>query len=64
METQAATLPRVFSFGFWKILCKGTGQVMFQDNAWTGLFFLAGVIRQWLGGLWPVYLCPRLPDIS
>ena len=39
METQAATLPRVFSFGFWKILCKGTGQVMFQDNAWTGLFF-------------------------
>ena len=42
METQAATLPRVFSFGFWKILCKGTGQVMFQDNAWTGLFFLAG----------------------
>ena len=31
METQAATLPRVFSFGFWKILCKGTGQVMFQD---------------------------------
>ena len=43
METQAATLPRVFSFGFWKILCKGTGQVMFQDNAWTGLFFLAGI---------------------
>ena len=31
METQAATLPRVFSFGFWKILCKGTGQVMFHD---------------------------------
>lgn len=29
-------------FWFWKILCKGTGQVMFQDNAWTGLFFLAG----------------------
>lgn len=41
METQAATLPRVFSFGFWKILCKGTGQVMFQDNAWTGLFFFS-----------------------
>ena len=30
-------------FWFLEILCKGTGQVMFQDNAWTGLFFLAGI---------------------
>lgn len=60
METQTVTLPKVFSFGFWKILCRGTGQVMFQDNAWTGLFFLAGiftalmqpVIRLWPGELW------------
>lgn len=42
METDA-TMPRIFSGGFIKVLLKGTGQVMFQDNAWTGLFILAGI---------------------
>ena len=42
METEA-TMPRIFSFGFIKVVLKGVGQVMFQGNAWTGLFFLAGI---------------------
>lgn len=28
---------------FPRTLSRGIGQVMFQDNAWTGLFFLAGI---------------------
>lgn len=42
METEI-TMPRIFSFGFIKVVLKGAGQVMFQGNAWTGLFFLAGI---------------------
>lgn len=40
MET---TMPNIFSFKFLKIVFRGTGQVMFQNNAWTGFFFLAGI---------------------
>lgn len=36
-------MPRILSFEFLKVLMRGTGQVMFQDNAWTGLFFMAGI---------------------
>ncbi|WP_251621885.1 urea transporter [Odoribacter lunatus] len=43
MENQAVALPKIFSLGFWRIVAKGIGQVMFQDNVWTGLFFLAGI---------------------
>lgn len=43
MEKQVIVLPKVFSFGFFRIVSKGVGQVMFQDNVWTGLFFLAGI---------------------
>lgn len=43
MENQTVTLPKIFSLDFCRILGKGVGQVMFQDNAWTGLFFLAGI---------------------
>ncbi len=43
MENKTEVLPGIFSFGFCRILSKGVGQVMFQDNAWTGLFFLAGI---------------------
>lgn len=32
-----------FSFDFIKILFRGTGQVMFQNSAWTGLLFLIGI---------------------
>lgn len=32
-----------FSFDFIRILLRGTGQVMFQNSAWTGLFFLIGI---------------------
>lgn len=38
-----ATLPKIFSGGFFKLCLKGAGQVMFQGNAWTGIFFLAGI---------------------
>lgn len=31
------------SFDFVKILLRGTGQVMFQNSAWTGLLFMAGI---------------------
>lgn len=29
--------------GFFKVLLRGVGQVMFQGNAWTGLLFVAGI---------------------
>lgn len=33
------------------MLLRGTGQVMFQDNAWTGALFLAGIFwGAWQGG--------------
>ncbi len=32
-----------FSFDFIKILFRGTGQVMFQNSAWTGLLFMIGI---------------------
>lgn len=35
--------PDVFSFEFLKILMRGTGQVMFQNSARTGLLFMAGI---------------------
>ena len=31
------------SFDFIKILLRGTGQVMFQNSAWTGLLFMIGI---------------------
>ena len=31
------------SFEFIKILLRGTGQVMFQNSAWTGLLFMIGI---------------------
>lgn len=37
------TLPKVFTLGFFKLFFKGAGQVMFQGNIWTGIFFLAGI---------------------
>lgn len=33
----------LFSFDFIKILLRGTGQVMFQNSAWTGLLFMIGI---------------------
>ena len=32
------------SFDFIKILLRGTGQVMFQNSAWTGLLFMIGIL--------------------
>ena len=32
------------SFEFIKILLRGTGQVMFQNSAWTGLLFMIGIV--------------------
>lgn len=45
METTTTTpkLPAIFTPGFFKLYLKGAGQVMFQRNAWTGIFFLAGI---------------------
>lgn len=44
METTTTSkLPAVFSPGFFKLYFKGAGQVMFQGNLWTGIFFLAGI---------------------
>lgn len=41
METTTTIkLPAVFSPGFFKLYFKGAGQVMFQGNIWTGIFFL------------------------
>lgn len=33
----------LLSFDFLKILLRGTGQVMFQNSAWTGLLFIIGI---------------------
>lgn len=33
----------LFSLAFLKNVLKGSGQVMFQNNVWTGLFFLIGI---------------------
>lgn len=41
--TSTPKLPAIFSPGFFQLYLKGAGQVMFQGNAWTGLFFLAGI---------------------
>ena len=46
METQttaAVEAPRKDSFDFPARLLRGAGQVMFQNNAWTGFFFLIGI---------------------
>lgn len=45
MENTIATSQRMnyFSFEFVKILLRGTGQVMFQNSAWTGLLFIIGI---------------------
>lgn len=43
MEKQTLKLPPVFSLGFFRLYLKGAGQVMFQGNIWTGIFFLAGI---------------------
>lgn len=33
----------IFSFDFVKNVLRGSGQVMFQNNIWTGLFFIVGI---------------------
>lgn len=33
----------IFSICYIKVLLRGAGQVMFQNNIWTGLFFLIGI---------------------
>lgn len=45
METKAIPqqLPPIFSIQFFKLYFRGISQVMFQANAWTGIFFLAGI---------------------
>ncbi|MDE6623017.1 MAG: urea transporter [Alistipes sp.] len=44
MNTTTITdLTRRPSFDFLRIVLRGTGQVMFQNNAWTGLLFLCGI---------------------
>lgn len=40
---QKAQLPEIFSLDFIRVMLRGTGQVMFQNNIWTGLFILAGI---------------------
>lgn len=37
------SMPNVLSPGFVRVVFRGAGQVMFQDNAWTGLLFLVGI---------------------
>lgn len=39
----AESTKKLFSFDFIKVLLRGSGQVMFQNNSWTGLFFLIGI---------------------
>lgn len=39
--------------GFLRILLRGAGQVMFQGNAWTGLFFIVGIF-------WGAYMSDNL----
>ncbi|MDE5963687.1 MAG: urea transporter [Alistipes sp.] len=41
--TIAVDTPRKNSFDFPARLLRGAGQVMFQNNAWTGFFFLIGI---------------------
>lgn len=47
--TEVKTIPvktgnmNFFSLEFLKILMRGTGQVMFQNNVWTGLLFMVGI---------------------
>ena len=36
------------------VLLRGAGQVMFQNNAWTGLFFLAGIFYGAVSGGTPL----------
>ena len=46
MENQTITTgqePRTNGFAFPMTLLRGAGQVMFQNNAWTGLLFLIGI---------------------
>ena len=44
MEKALSTqLPPIFSIRFLQLYLKGISQVMFQSNAWCGLFFLAGI---------------------
>ena len=53
METQttaAVEAPRKDSFDFPARLLRGAGQVMFQNNAWTGFFFLIGIFWGRLSG--------------
>lgn len=41
--TTEAEKPRTQSIDFLATLLRGAGQVMFQNNSWTGLFFLIGI---------------------
>ena len=43
MNTTTEKLSDRGLFGYLKILLRGSGQVMFQGNAWTGLLFLIGI---------------------
>lgn len=43
MNTTTEKLSDRGLFGYLKILLRGSGQVMFQGNAWTGLLFLLGI---------------------
>ncbi len=44
METTTTPkLPAIFSPGFFKLYFKGASQVMFQENTWTGILFMAGI---------------------
>ena len=42
-NTITSSQDAVGGFDFIKILLRGTGQVMFQNSAWTGLLFLVGI---------------------
>lgn len=42
-ESTAAQSEGLFSVNFLRSVLKGSGQVMFQGNIWTGLFFLIGI---------------------
>lgn len=41
--TMEAEKPRTQSINFLATLLRGAGQVMFQNNSWTGFFFLIGI---------------------
>lgn len=38
-EVQAPQSDKLLSLGFVQNILKGSGQVMFQNSMWTGLFF-------------------------